>query len=246
MIQKKISSLILILVASLSIANAQDNAEVIKSKKNILAVNNQYKKPSRDFVMIQAGYTTWLLPSNFNINLKQRGLEFNGYICYDFPFQKSNFSFAAGIGIGSSSIYLDSMRVSLTDTSSEIRFKRDTLGSSKRFKLNTTYLEAPFEIRYFANKENRNKGFKAAAGVRVGTLINAHTKDIISGSSGTLRDKESSRRFFETWRLAPTLRLGYGNFSIYGAYQITEVFKPNNPQAEGVRPISIGLCISGM
>ena len=37
------------------------------------------------------------------------GRGFNGYICYDFPLGKSNFSFAAGIGIGTSNIYLNNV-----------------------------------------------------------------------------------------------------------------------------------------
>ena len=40
---------------------------------------------------------------------------FSGYLCYDFPIKKSNFSFAAGIGIAVSNIYLDNQQVMNTD-----------------------------------------------------------------------------------------------------------------------------------
>jgi Outer membrane protein beta-barrel domain len=226
---------------------AQTNdAEIIKTKKSIFATNNQYKKPSRDYVMLQAGYNTWLLPAGSKINLENRGLEINGYICYDQPFAKSNFSFAVGAGIGSSSVYLDSQKVNFTDVNATtIHFSKDSIGF-KRYKINTTYFEVPLEFRYFANKVNRNRGFKASIGVRVGTILGAKTKSVLNTANGNFKTKENNRRFFETWRITPTARMGWGNFSIYGAYQINELFKPTNLEGIGVRPLSIGICLSGL
>ena len=76
-------------------AGSQSN----KDKKDGFAM------PSRDYVMIQIGYDTWNSAPD-SINITGIGRAFNAYICYDFPIQKSNFSFAAGLGIGTSNIYL--------------------------------------------------------------------------------------------------------------------------------------------
>jgi hypothetical protein len=237
------------LFCSIFSASAQDNkneAEVVKTKKNIFTVNSQYKKPSKDYVMLQAGFTSWLIPTTSNAVVRQRGHELGAYICYDLPFANLNYSFAPGIGISSSNIYLKDQYISLTDTSAQVYFKSDSGLDYKRFKYSLNYLEAPFEFRYFGNKYNRNRGFKASIGVRVGALIQAHTKGVRGSSAGNLKEKTISRRFNETWRITPTVRLGWGNFSVYGSYQITEVFKAGNTSGLGIRPWSVGLCISGL
>jgi Outer membrane protein beta-barrel domain len=219
---------------------AQTDAEILKTKKNIFKANTTYNKPSKDYVMIQAGFHTWLKNTDSVINLRQMGHDINFYICNDFALPNKYLSFAAGVGIGSSAIYLDSMAMNLSTNDQFVHFKYNTTGS-KRYKFSTSYFEAPFELRYFGNATNRNKGIKAALGVKIGTLINAHTKSVNANSTTT---KESSRRYNEQWRLAATARLGYGNFSVYGTYQFNQLFKTGNQQ--GLTPISIGLCVSGL
>jgi Outer membrane protein beta-barrel domain len=248
---KKVNILLSAIVLFTLASQAQTtDAEVLKVKKSIFTVNNTYKKPSKDYVMLQAGFNTWMLPSNSPIKMRQRGHELNMYLCYDFPFIQKNLSFAAGVGIGSSNIYLDSMVLPMTGsnigtTDRYANFIADSL-NYKRYKLSLNYFEVPFEFRYFANTANRNRGFKASIGVRIGALMNAHTKGVRNLGDGNMKDKQSSRRFFETWRLMPNVRLGWGNFSVYSAYQINEVFKANNTQGIGVRPFSVGFCISGL
>src|SRR2546421_628905 len=70
------------------------------------AATSEVEKPSRDFVMLQFTYEGWSkTPDSVKTGGVGRG--FNGYLCYDFPIQKSSFSFAAGVGVGSANIYLD-------------------------------------------------------------------------------------------------------------------------------------------
>jgi hypothetical protein len=223
---------------------AQDkDAEIIKTKKDFFKPNTTYQKPSRDFVMLQAGYHTWLLNDSVNIDLKNRGHELNAYLCYDFPMQKANFSFALGVGISSSNIYLDSMVMPINRfnaTYNTVQFQYDT-SDFKRYKVSHNYFEAPFEFRYYGNKVNRNRGFKLAIGAKVGTLINAHTKGVFANNA---KVKEANRRYQEQWRIVPTIRIGWGNFSVFGNYQISNMFKAGNVQ--GITPATVGICISGL
>ena len=206
------------------------------------AATDEVRKPSRDFIMLQIGYDSWNNKPD-SIELTGLGRGIGGYICYDFPIQKSNFSFAAGIGIGTHTVFLKDQEMLFTDTLSRVQFvpEREDL---KRFKFSTTYLEAPFELRYFGNKNNRNKGFKAAIGLRVGTLVGAHTKARRSVGGTKVIDKVNTRRYLETWRYGATVRVGWGNFSLFGAYQFSSVFKEN--QGPQVTPYSVGLCITGL
>jgi hypothetical protein len=118
----------------------------------------------------------------------------------------------------------------------------------KKSKLATVYLEAPIEFRFNADPVN-NKGLKWALGVKVGTLMNAHTRNSKWESrSGTLLNnyvmKESSKRFFNRTRLVAQARVGLGPISLYGSYQLTTVIKDGfGPQ---VRPLTFGLTISGL
>ncbi|HRO41191.1 MAG TPA: outer membrane beta-barrel protein [Flavipsychrobacter sp.] len=233
--QLRLATLAIFLFSSV-LSFAQD-VEKSSTKKSVL------QKPSRDFVMLQFTYEGWSRPDSVRTTGFGRG--FNGYICYDFPIGKSNFSFAAGIGIGTSNIYLDNQQIILTDTgaSAQARFVNEQQ-DYKKYKLTTAYLEAPFEIRFFGNKENRNKGFKMALGLKAGTLVGAHTKGRRGVEGTKLVDKENTRRFMETWRFAGTARIGWGNFTLMGTYNLNNLYKAGlGPQ---ITPYSIGLCISGL
>ena len=201
------------------------------------------QKPSRDFIMLELLYNGWTnTPDSIHTGGLGRG--FNAFLCYDFPIKKSHFSFATGLGINVNNIYLDNQKIVNTDTgaSAVARFK-DTSGLSK-YKLTTSYLTAPFELRFFGNNENRNKGFKAAIGLRVGLLVGAHTKDKYSVGGSTIVDKENTTRYLNKWEFTATARVGYGNFYLIGAYNLTPMYKEGSgPQ---MVPFSIGIGISGL
>ncbi len=205
--------------------------------------SSTYAKPSRDYTMLQLGYENW---ANVPDSIKIGGLGrfFNGYICYDFPITKSNFSFAAGAGIGVSNIYLKDQTILLTDTTSYIQFLPEQV-NYKKYKLTTAYLEAPFELRYFSDMTDRNKGIKVAVGLKVGTLLSTHTKSKRTANNKPLIEKVNTKRYIESWRYALTARVGYGNFSLYGSYSLSNMFKVN-AGPENVKPFQIGLCISGL
>lgn len=198
-------------------------------------------KPSRDFVMLQFTYEGWNAPDSVKTGGIGRG--FNGYVCYDFPIKNSNFSFAAGVGIGVSNIYFNNQQLILDSTQTQALFVPERENYSK-FKLTTAYLEAPFELRYFGNKDNRNTGFKAAVGFRAGTLVGAHTKGRRAEDGTKINDKVVTRRFLENWRFAGTARIGWGNVTLFGSYNINSLFREG--QGPTITPYSAGICITGL
>lgn len=226
----------LIVAALFVTATAVQAQEVEKGNKK---TNAKIEKPARDFVMLQFTYEGWDKPDSISTKGLSRG--FNGYICYDFPIKKSHFSFAAGLGIGVSNIYLNNQEIFLDSATSQATFIPETR-DYKKYKLTTAYLEAPFELRYFGNKENRNRGFKAAIGLRAGTLVGAHTKGKLASTK--VSEKSNSKQYLETWRVSATMRLGWGNFSLLGTYNLNKLYKENNGPV--ITPYSIGLCITGL
>jgi hypothetical protein len=197
------------------------------------------EKPARDFLMLQFAYEGWVKPDSVKTNGFNR--DFNAYLCYDFPIKNSHFSFAAGVGIGTSNVYLNNQEVVLTDSPAvQARFIPESK-NYKKYKITTAYVEAPFELRFFGNKENRNRGFKAAIGLRVGTLVGAHTK---AKFDTKLVEKTNTKAYLDGWRFAATARIGWGNFSLMGTYNLTNLYKEN--QGPVITPYSIGICLTGL
>jgi Outer membrane protein beta-barrel domain len=215
---------------------AQDVEKGAATKKT--AIN----KPARDFVMLQFTYEGWDKPDSIKTTGIGRG--FNAYLCYDFPIKNSNFSFAAGIGIGTSNIYFKDQVLVLDNlTDSVARFVSDSAAGHdyKKSKLTTAYLEAPFELRFFSNRMNRNKGFKMAVGFRVGTMIGAHTK--VKQQNNVVR-KVNTKNHLESWRFAVTGRIGWGNYALVGSYNLNKLF--DEGQGPVITPYSIGISITGL
>ncbi len=216
-----------------------------KTKKDIPNLANR----ANDHLVFQVGYTGWAgIPDTITTGGFSKSV--NIYLMYDFPFKNNpKLSMAFGPGFGSDHILFSKTYVGIKDQTSTMAFTdmSDT-NHFKKTKLATVFLEAPIEFRYSANPET-GKGLKLAFGVKVGTLLNAHTRssDYEDKSGNTINNyvmKESSKRFFNKQRLSGMVRVGYGNVSLYGSYQFTPVFRDGfGPQ---VRPFSFGLTLSGL
>ncbi len=205
---------------------------------------------SNDHFIIQLGYAGWSGAPD-SINTKGFSKSFNVYFMFDFPFKTNpKLSMAFGPGIGSDHIKFDKTYVGIKENTTTLQF-RDQSDTThfKKTKLATVYLEAPIEFRYTADPLRSGKSLKVAVGVKVGTMLNAHTRNVLlrNGSGQNINDytmKEASKRYFNTTRLAATARFGLGNFSLFGSYQITSLLKDGAGPV--IRPYSIGLTISGL
>lgn len=223
---------------------AQDPAEKKPAKKKIDLSN----RPNDHFV-IQLGWAGWSgAPDSINTGGLSKTI--NAYFMLDLPFKTNpKLSIGIGAGIGSDHILFQKTNVGIKDATPTMRFTNaaDT-NHFKKTKLATNYLEAPLELRYSADPET-GKGLKFAVGIKAGTLINAHTRNSIlqNRSGNTINEyvmKENSKRFFNRSRIAFTGRVGLGHFALFASYQVTPLLRDGlGPQ---VRPISIGLSLSGL
>jgi len=205
---------------------------------------------SGDHLLIQLGYAGWNgTPDSINTGGLPRS--FNAYFMFDFPFKNNpRISAAIGLGVGTDHIYFKKTSVGIKDATETIQFRNlaDT-NHFKKYKLATTWLEAPIELRYSSRPDQPGKSFKVAIGVKVGTLLKAGTKgknweNKAGNTILSYTEKISSKRFFNTIRVVPTLRVGYGHVSLYGAYTVGNVFKEGlGPE---VKAYSIGLTLSGL
>jgi len=205
---------------------------------------------ANDHFLIQFGGTQWLNKPD-SVHTTGFSRTFNFYLMLDFPFKTNpHLSVAIGPGIASDNIFFDKTYVGLKENTPSLRFQNlaDT-NHFKKYKLNTTFLEAPVELRYRSNPANDNKSFKLALGVKVGYLLNAHTKgktwqDKNGATIYDYIDKETNNKYINTTRISGSARVGYGHFSIFANYAITALFKEGvGPQ---VHPFTIGLTLSGL
>ncbi|OQP49383.1 hypothetical protein A4H97_29040 [Niastella yeongjuensis] len=227
-------------------------ASATPSKKKVWKYN-----PNRanDHFMIQLGYNGWASKPD-TIATKGIPRTFNMYFMFDFPFKTSpRFSVGIGAGLGTDNFYLDKMSVDIAGrTSNTLAFKSDT-NYFKKYKIATTYLEIPVELRFAADPDNTNKSWKVAVGGKIGTMLSAMTKgkNLMSSKGGTINnytEKIKSKRYFNSTRLAVTGRISKGVFGIFGQYQINQFIKdgavpPGSPLVD-IRPFTIGLSISGL
>ena len=175
----------------------------------------------------------------------------NAYVMLDKPFKSSpKYSIGIGIGISSSNIAFKKMNIDLKSTSTKLPFKAtDSTDHFKKYKLSLGYLEIPLELRYSSDPLNSGKSFKAAIGLKAGTIINAHTKgkDLQNKNNALLSsytEKENNKKFFNGTRFMATARVGYGIFSLFGTYQLNNVLK--DVAGAPMRLYQVGITISGL
>ncbi len=247
---KKLYVLALALV-TITTAVAQTDSAANPKKKDWSKV--KLGRRANDHFLVELGYDNWAgTPDTINITGLSRS--FNFYFMFDMPFKTDQrFSIGAGLGVGSSNIFFHDEYVDVSAIESSgatLAFTDQTGGNHfKKFKLVSTYLEVPVELRFAVDPENTNKSWKFALGVKTGLLLSAYTKakDMENNANQVINSyiqKESSKRYFNGARIAGTARISYGVFGIFGQLQATSFIKSGAGPA--VYPFSIGICLSGL
>jgi len=227
-----------------AIVAAQDVPSSAKKEK--IDLSNR----SNDHFMIQLGYLGW---SKKPDSIQRGGISksFNFYFMLDFPFKTNpHMSVAFGPGIATDNPRFKETYIGIKENTPILKFtnQADT-NHFKKTKLAIAYLEAPIELRFTKDPLHNDKSFKWAIGVKVGTMINAHTrsKELQDKNDNTIQDytlKESSKKFFNSNRLSLMARVGFGHLFLYGSYQATALFKDG--VAAPIKPFAIGVTLSGL
>ena len=219
-------------------ANAQKKSFISRSQK------------ANDHFMIQVGANQWSGKPD-SIKTKNLGRDINAYFMFDFPFKTNNhLSVAIGAGVGTTSVFFEKGSVDIAGNTTKLTFHNlDSANHYKRYKLAVNYLEAPIEIRYLMNPERSDRSFKFALGAKVGTVLDVHTraKELRDKNDNVINDitvKEKQKKYFNSTRLSVTARIGWGNFSLYGQYQVTGLLKDGTGAV--IRPYTFGLTLSGL
>lgn len=205
-----------------------------------------------DHLMIQYGSDSWTSRPD-SVRTGGFSRHFNMYFMFDKPFKTNpKLSVAFGVGIGSSNMFFENTRLDLKSNSFRLPFTAiDSTDHFKKYKVVNIYGEIPIELRYYSNPANPNKSWKAAVGVKVGTLLKTYTKgkDLVNKAGASIYGptyivKENDKRFFNTTMLALTGRIGYGFMSLDAGYQFNGVLKDG--VGASMNRFSLGITISGL
>ena len=218
------------------------------------ANNNKvdFKSRAGDHFMLQLSSDHWSgMPDSISSHQKGLSRGFNAYIMMNKAFKNSpKLSLGIGVGISTSNIYFKNMEVDVKAAPGFLPFPAlDSAEHFKKYKLATSFLEIPLEFRFTSNPVNPGKSFKAAVGLKVGTLVNVHTKgkNLMSSSGTELNsyiEKENSKRFINSTHFMATARVGYGVFSLFGSYQLNRFLKDG--AGPNIKMYQVGLTLSGL
>lgn len=231
-----------------ALQNAAASPEPAKPKKVW-----DLSKRAADHFMFELGYDNWASAPD-SAHIKGFNHSVNFYFMFDFPFKTDQrLSMGVGLGIGSSNIYFDQTYPQVAAIGNSTLSFTATAGGQgdhyKKFKLVTTYLEIPVELRFAVDPEHMDKSWKFAIGTKIGLMLSAYTKavDPISSTGqpeGNITLKASSTQYFNTIKFAPTVRISKGVFGVYGQFQATSLIKSSAGQA--TFPYSFGFVLSGL
>jgi hypothetical protein len=206
-----------------------------------------------DHLMIQYGADSWTNRPDSVRTGNGFSRHFNIYFMLDKPFKgNKKFSIGFGAGLGGSHIFFNNTNVDIKANAARLPFTNvDSSNHFNKFKLTSIYLEAPIELRYYSNPEDPGKSWKAAIGMKIGTLLKSYTKgknyETKNGQSiygNGYIEKQSSKRFINGTMLALTGRIGYGIISLDAGYQLNTVLRDG--AGPSMRKFSLGITISGL
>jgi hypothetical protein len=261
---KRILFVVLSILLAVQVFAQKDADEKKKKKSGPLARLDQ-----ADRILVDVFTDIWMnKPSGMHIDAINRGA--NAYYMRDIPIGKSNFSFAVGAGISCHNLYSNAIPVRETDTSgttyvytgktifSKIPSSITTSTGTQNIKVNNNklslvFVDIPVEFRF--RTKNEGQKFKVAIGFKVGYLLSSHNKyhgnDILynytTQSWGLNSDQNVKIKTYkvpniETYRLGPTVRIGWGWVNVSAYYSLTKLFKTG--KGPDMYPISVALTIT--
>jgi hypothetical protein len=173
--------------------------------------------------------------------MKQKPINFgfNGAIMFDLPVKKNHpFSFGLGVGVANHNLYSNVIWETGEDYNTVVSPVPEGIKYRKN-KITFTNINIPFELRY-----RHHSGFKISAGVRVGLLVDIHSKYFGAALDGSA-DKDLIKDYNIPNRtkipVEFTFKTGWKFVSVNVSYMITKMFAVDKgPQ---INPISFGITI---
>ncbi len=154
----------------------------------------------------------------------------NLYYQYDFRILNSSFSFVPGIGLSLERFKFgneSTLGYDPNDPESIVMLTPNDTGlpGVKKSQLITNYIDVPLEIRYSTKPDDPARSFKISVGGRIGYMYDSFTKIKYKDDSELKKLKNKEDFNLTKIRYGLTARIGVGNLSLFGYYNLTPLFE---------------------
>jgi hypothetical protein len=159
----------------------------------------------------------------------------NFYYQYDLRIMKSRFSLVPGIGFSLERFKFTNNNTLGYDDQDSLKFLTPAeMGLSiKKSQLITNYIDVPIELRYSTRPDDPTRSFKIGIGYRVGYLYEIYTKVKYTEDGDTKKYKDSQNFNLTRFRHGPFVKIGLGNVSLFGYYNMTPLFESKKGPTAG-------------
>lgn len=167
----------------------------------------------------------------------------NLYYQYDIRILNSAFTFVPGIGLGLERFKFSdehTLAYAPNDPSSIVMVNPADAGfpGVKKSQLIMNYVDIPLELRFSTNPDDPARSFKIGIGGRIGYLYDSFGKIKYKeeGEVKKLKNKESYN--LNPFRYGVSARIGLGNFSLFGYYNLSPLFEEGKGLSDIISPQS--------
>ncbi|MFT5183413.1 MAG: hypothetical protein ACI84C_000539 [Flavobacteriales bacterium] len=107
-------------------------------------------------------------------------------------------------------------------------------------RLRTTYLKVPLMLEFNTNSDE-DRSFHVAAGVIGGWRLGSNLKQKYTEDGVSYKNRIKDDFNFRAFTLDGTVRVGYGDFTLFAMYGLTSLFADN--RGPEVYPVTVGLSV---
>lgn len=190
-------------------------------------------------------------PERFDLGLwGSRSL--NVYYTHELRLFKSKFSLVPGIGLSLERFKFKNGATLGYDAEDSLKLllpAETAITGERKSQLITNFIDIPVELRFTSNPDDPNRAFKIAVGGRVGYLYDAFTKMKYKEDGETKQLKDKQNFNLNRFRYGVYGKLGIGNFSLFGYYNLTPLFEEGEGLYEGnvandFQTVTVGISLS--
>jgi|SRR5690606_27882397 len=178
----------------------------------------------------------------------------NIYYTYALRIAESKFSLVPGIGLSLERYkFRNYATLGFNDADGTVSLllpSETAITGERKSQLITNYIDVPVELRFMTNPSDPNRSFKASIGGRIGYLYDAFTKMKYKVDGEPIKQYKDKQLFnLNRFRYGVSGRIGIGNFSVFGYYNLTPLFKEGEgPAEDGVindfQTFTVGISLS--
>ncbi|MPM07330.1 hypothetical protein SDC9_53636 [bioreactor metagenome] len=171
---------------------------------------------------------------------KSIGVQVN-FMEFNIPFvetEKIGLGLTTGLGWSFLNYRLND-NVRLIKDSAVLMAYSDTISTTLKSKLTTSYLVMPLMLEFNTSSENRDNGFHVGVGAFGGVRVGSHTKVVVDDRGDKDKFKTNGNYHLNPFKYGLMVRMGWGSVNLFANYALSEMFDKNEGPA--VYPVEFGL-----